>query len=45
MPDASVLSLALRGSRDEIRRETVRQCLLLLLRELGEESALLQRYV
>jgi nicotinamide-nucleotide amidase len=45
VPDASVLSLALRGSRDEIRRETVRQCLLLLLRELGEESALLQRYV
>jgi nicotinamide-nucleotide amidase len=43
-PDApvestAVRSLALRGSRDEIRRETVTQCLRLLLARIREENA------
>ena len=35
----AVRSLALRGSRDEIRRETVTQCLRLLLARIREENA------
>jgi nicotinamide-nucleotide amidase len=43
-PDAgpastAVRSLALRGSRDEIRRETVAQCLRLLLARIREDNA------
>ncbi len=38
-PGITVRSLALRGSRDEIRREAVAQCLRLLLAVLREESA------
>ena len=37
--DAAVRSLLLGGSRDEIRRETVAQCLGLLLQALREENA------
>ena len=35
----AVRSLALRGSRDEIRRETVAQCLRLLLARIREDNA------
>jgi nicotinamide-nucleotide amidase len=35
----AVRSLALRGSREEIRRETVTQCLRLLLARIREENA------
>jgi nicotinamide-nucleotide amidase len=35
----AVRSLALRGSRDEIRRETVARCLRLLLARIREENA------
>jgi nicotinamide-nucleotide amidase len=38
-PGITVRSLALRGSRDEIRQETVAQCLRLLATALREESA------
>jgi nicotinamide-nucleotide amidase len=38
-PGSTVRSLALRGSRDQIRRETVAQCLRLLLTALREDSA------
>ncbi len=38
-PGITVRSLALRGSRDEIRRETVAQCLRLVLAALREDSA------
>jgi nicotinamide-nucleotide amidase len=38
-PGSTVRSLALRGSRDQIRRETVTQCLRLLLTALREDSA------
>ncbi len=38
-PGSTVQSLALRGSRDEIRRETVARCLLLLLAALREDRA------
>jgi len=38
-PGTEVRSLALHGSRDEIRRATVTQCLLLVLAWLREESA------
>jgi nicotinamide-nucleotide amidase len=38
-PGITVRSLALRGSRDEIRQQTVAQCLRLLLAALREDSA------
>ena len=37
--DGTVRSLALRGSRDEIRRQTVAECLRLILGKMGEENA------
>jgi nicotinamide-nucleotide amidase len=36
--DATVRSLALSGSRDEIRRQTVAECLRLILGRIGEEN-------
>ena len=36
--DGTVRSLTLRGSRDEIRRQTVAECLRLILGRIGEEN-------
>ena len=36
--DGTVRSLALRGSRDEIRRQAVAECLRLILGKIGEEN-------
>ena len=36
--DGTVRALALRGSRDEIRRQTVAECLRLILGRIGEEN-------